>query len=99
MGFRDRLFGLLGRKKLLPFQGMYFPHCSAIHTCFMRMSISVIFCDEQGYLLKLYNRVPPWRFLYCRGARGVFEFSAWQFMSEQEAQDFLCLYFLRQHSQ
>ncbi len=74
--FYPRLIGLLNRKSLSPDEGIYFPHCNAVHTCFMRFPIMVVFC-QSGRIIQLNPYVKPWRFLRCAAADSVFEFAAY----------------------
>ncbi len=47
--------------------------CSAVHTCFMRFPIDVVFLDAELDVLRVVRDVPPWRFVRCRGAKAVLE--------------------------
>ena len=67
--FRDRFFGLMGRKDLSN-SFLLFPDCSSIHTCFMRGPIDVAFLDRDGRVVSQHERVRPWRLVW--GARGSF---------------------------
>lgn len=74
MSFCSRLVGLLMRKQLSQDEGIYFPHCNAVHTCFMRFPIMVVFC-RSGKIVQCHSYVKPWRFLRCAAADSVFEFA------------------------
>ncbi|MFH1024044.1 MAG: DUF192 domain-containing protein [Planctomycetota bacterium] len=71
-GFR-RMKGLLGRKELPRGHGLLITPCGSIHTAFMRFPIDVIFLDRDGTVLKIRERLPPWRFAACPGARATLE--------------------------
>lgn len=43
-----RLIGLLSRSTLRDGEALILPHCSAIHTCFMRFPIDVIFVSTRA---------------------------------------------------
>ena len=73
-GFGDRLTGLIGKRFSAAMDGMVFDRCNAIHTCFMRYPIDVIFADEKYQVLKTVPGVPPWRpYLACKKAFYVIE--------------------------
>ena len=75
--FADRLRGMIGRRFDDRLDAMVFPRCNAIHTCFMREPIDLLFLDRGDIALRIDAAVPPWRL--CRRARGaatVVEFPA-----------------------
>ncbi len=61
---RTRIVGLLGRRELAPGDAMVLDPCNAIHTWFMRFSIDVVFLDRRGTILKISERVRPFRFVW-----------------------------------
>ena len=71
-----RLRGLLGRSRLPPGEGVLLRPASAIHTCFMRFPVDAVFLDEQGLVLRMVPRLPPWHAAMQRGARSVLELAA-----------------------
>ena len=76
-GFRERLNGLIGKRFSVSMDGMVFDRCNAVHTCFMKFPIDVIFADEQYHVLKTAAAFPPWRLcLICRKAYYVIELPA-----------------------
>ena len=75
--FTDRLAGLIGKRFSPQLDGMVFDRCNAIHTCFMRYPIDVIFADEKYRVLKTVPAFPPWRpFLICKKSYYVIELPA-----------------------
>ena len=57
-GVLQRMIGLLNRSALGPGQALVFPRCNAIHTCFMRFPIDVLFLKTvQGSRLKVQGKV------------------------------------------
>lgn len=74
LSFYPRLVGLLTRQDLSQDEGIYFPRCNAVHTCFMRFPIMVIFC-QSGKIVQLNPYVKPWQFLRYATADSVFEFA------------------------
>ncbi|MGC4027964.1 MAG: DUF192 domain-containing protein [Steroidobacteraceae bacterium] len=42
--------------------------CSAIHTFGMTFPIDVLFCDADGRIVKIVERIPPWRMARHPGA-------------------------------
>ena len=76
-GFRERLAGLIGKRFSDSMDGMVFDRCNAIHTCFMKYPIDVIFADEKYRVMKAVPAFPPWKMcLSCRGAYYVIELPA-----------------------
>lgn len=59
--FVTRALGLMGKKDLATNQGVYFPRCNWIHTCFMSMSIDVIYLDKAMVVRKIDSSLKPWR--------------------------------------
>lgn len=72
-GFRSRLRGLAWRERELAGPGLLIPRCSSVHTFGMRFELDVYFLDHDGRVLLVRRRVPPRRFLWCRGAAAVLE--------------------------
>ena len=56
------------------FDGMMLRPANAIHMCFMRMPIDVIFFDKRLVIVKMVPKLAPWR-LFCGALRadGVLE--------------------------
>jgi uncharacterized protein len=69
---RTRVKGLLGRRSLEPGEGIAFRERS-VHTFFMRMPIDVVFCDRDLKVVKVAERLRPWRLAGAKGARYVIE--------------------------
>ena len=46
--FGQRLRGLMGRREMPPGSAMLLYPCNAVHTCFMRFPIDIIFLDREG---------------------------------------------------
>ena len=74
----ERLRGLIGRPPPEPGTVLGFRRCNAVHTCFMRYPIDVLFADRGGRAVKLARDVKPWRLLVWGGfrARTVYERAA-----------------------
>jgi uncharacterized membrane protein (UPF0127 family) len=63
--FFERLLGLMGRKKFpADRDARLFDNCNAIHCCFMRMEIDVIFADRNGQVVKCCHSLKPWRLAF-----------------------------------
>jgi len=60
-GFMERLLGLMGRRALAEGQGLYFPRCRSLHTCFMRFALDLVFLDEERRVVRIRRKVGPWR--------------------------------------
>jgi uncharacterized membrane protein (UPF0127 family)/Flp pilus assembly protein protease CpaA len=72
-----RFLGLMGRSRLDRGHGVLFAPGGAIHTAFMRFSIDAVFLAPDGEVLRVAERVPPWRFRAAGpGARFVLELAA-----------------------
>lgn len=76
-GYWNRMMGLMGRGQLDEQQALFFDHCNAIHTCFMKFSIDCVFLDEKGIVKKVYHNIRPWRMAGpVWGAKSVVEMTA-----------------------
>ena len=71
-----RMRGLLGKRGLDSGDGLLIRPAPSIHTFFMRFPIDVVFLSRQGEVLKVAERVPPWRARSCRHAYAVLELAA-----------------------
>jgi uncharacterized membrane protein (UPF0127 family) len=71
-----RLRGLLGRRTLPRGEGLLLRPAPSIHTCFMRFPVDVVFVDAQLRVLRVVERLAPWRVAGCRGAHGAIELAA-----------------------
>jgi uncharacterized protein len=69
----SRLRGLLGRRSLAPGAGLMLMPSDSIHTCFMRFPIDAVFLDAELRVLRVRDRVAPWRVAGMRRARAVLE--------------------------
>ncbi len=54
--FTKRLQGLMGVSPIS--YGMFFPHCNAIHTFFMKETIDVVGLNEKNEVIYLYQNLP-----------------------------------------
>ena len=68
-----RMKGLLGRRSLLPGEGLLLKPAGSIHTWFMRFSIDAVFLDGDLRVLDVRHDVRPWRTALRRGAKSVLE--------------------------
>jgi uncharacterized membrane protein (UPF0127 family) len=73
---RARRQGLLGRSRLPDGSALAIAPCSAIHTCFMRFSIDVVFVRRGGEVVRVAEDVRPWRIRVAWGAHAVVELPA-----------------------
>ncbi len=71
-----RMRGLLGKRDLDSGEGLLIRPAPSIHTFFMRFPIDVVFLSRQGEVLKVAERVPPWRARSCRHSYAVLELAA-----------------------
>jgi uncharacterized protein len=73
----SRLRGLIGCKSLPEGCALYIPQCKAVHTCFMKFSLDLIFIDGDCCVRKIVLSVAPFRFAFgtlC--SSGVLEMKA-----------------------
>jgi uncharacterized membrane protein (UPF0127 family) len=71
-----RLRGLLGRDSLAAGDGMLIVPAPSIHSAFMRFDFDAVFVDREMRVVKLAERIPPWRARSAKGARSVLELAA-----------------------
>ncbi len=71
----DRRRGLLGEDGLPSQTALVLAPCAAIHTCFMRFPIDVVFASRNGAVLKVHCGVRPWRVALALGAFAAIEFA------------------------
>ncbi len=73
----SRRRGLLGRDGLAPGTGLLIRPCSSIHTWFMRFPIDAVFLDRDGRVVKIAERVGPFRLAFGgRAAAATLELPA-----------------------
>lgn len=72
----SRMRGLLGRRELPAGEGLLLTPAPAIHTAFMRFAIDALFLDSDLRVLKIVERLRPWKAAGKRGARSVLELGA-----------------------
>jgi uncharacterized protein len=72
----SRLRGLLGRAGLERGEGILLRPASSIHMWFMRFAIDAVFLDREGNVLRVVERLRPWRMAGCLGAKAVIELPA-----------------------
>lgn len=67
----ERSIGLMFAPSLGDDDGLLIRHCNAIHTCFMRFPIDVVFISRSGEVVKVIRAMKPWRFslLYWRASQ------------------------------
>ncbi len=73
---RDRLVGLLAGPPIAEDEGLVLEPCDAIHTFAMRFPIDVVFLDRSGRVMRVVERLAPWRIAWTPGARTVIETAA-----------------------
>jgi hypothetical protein len=74
---RDRTLGLLGTSGLDPGRGLWIERSPSIHMFFMRYPIDAVFVDRHGKVVKIVERLRPWRIVaWARGARDCLELPA-----------------------
>lgn len=71
-----RMRGLLGRRELPAGEGLLLTPAPAIHTAFMRFEIDALFLDRDLRVVRIVERLKPWRAAHARRAHSVLELSA-----------------------
>lgn len=69
----ERARGLLFRDRLACEEAMVITKCNAIHTCFMKYAIDVVYIDKQGFIKKIVHNLKPWRFSASKNAATAIE--------------------------
>jgi len=72
----ERTKGLLGRQDLKEGEGFLIDPCNSIHTFFMRFPLDVIYLDYEGNVVKLIEKLRPWRMSGCFSSAKVLEVSS-----------------------
>ena len=74
---RDRTVGLLGTRELAAGHGLWIERSPSIHMFFMRYPIDAVFVDGRGSVVRIADRLRPWRIVaWVRGARDCLELPA-----------------------
>lgn len=71
-----RMRGLLGRSALGAGNGLWIEPAPSVHTYFMRFAIDVVFLDRDRRVLRVAERIAPWRVVGARHARVALELPA-----------------------
>jgi uncharacterized membrane protein (UPF0127 family) len=71
-----RMRGLLGRRSLPVGEGLLLQPAPSVHTAFMRVPIDVVFLDGELTVVKVVERMRPWRVSSSRQARATLELPA-----------------------
>jgi uncharacterized membrane protein (UPF0127 family) len=75
--FLSRGLGLLPRSSLKIGEGLRITKTSSITMLFMRFAIDAVFVDRAGRVVRVADRLPPWRVaIVARGAAEVIELPA-----------------------
>ncbi|HYF82010.1 MAG TPA: DUF192 domain-containing protein [Clostridia bacterium] len=59
--FKERFLGLMFKRRLPAHEGLMLLGCSAIHTCFMRFAIDVVFMDINHRVIGIKEKIKPWQ--------------------------------------
>lgn len=62
--FWSRLVGWQFRGKPTAGEGLLLAPCNAIHTCFVRFAMDVLFLDRGGAVLEVRRNLRPWRLAF-----------------------------------
>ena len=69
-GFWSRFVGLQFRRPLPAECGLLLIPCPAVHTCFVRFALDLIYLDREGRILAIRRNLRPWR--HARGPAGTY---------------------------
>lgn len=69
----SRARGLLGTRLLADDEGLWLRPCDSVHTFGMAYTIDVAFFDREGRVVKVAERLVPWRIAGCWRAKGTLE--------------------------
>jgi uncharacterized protein len=58
----EKFRGLMLDTSLQPDEALLIRNCKAIHCCFMKIAIDVLFVDEQGRISHIISEMRPWSF-------------------------------------
>ena len=72
----SRMRGLLDRRRLAPGDGLLLRPGPSIHTAAMRSPIDVVFLDREFRVVKVVDRLRPWRMAGASQARSALELAA-----------------------
>lgn len=67
----DRVRGLMFSEKIPGGDGFLIKPCNSVHTFFMRYPLDLIFLDSNFKVVKVLEKVPPWRmtWMYWRATQ------------------------------
>jgi len=71
-----RTRGLLGRDGLEPGSGMLIDRAPSVHMFFMRFPVDVVFLDRDRKVVRVVERLRPWRIAGARRAAAALELPA-----------------------
>ncbi len=73
--FTKKLFGLIFAERLDKDSCFFMHGSNSIHTMWMRYSLDVIFLDEKDNIIRIIEKIPPFRFTpFVKNAKKVIEF-------------------------
>lgn len=58
----SRVMGLMFKKEMNSAEGLLIEPCNSIHTCFMKISIDVLFINKKNEIVHIIKNMKPWRF-------------------------------------
>ncbi|MCF7907415.1 MAG: DUF192 domain-containing protein [Candidatus Omnitrophica bacterium] len=74
--FGLRLKGLMFKKEIDEKEALIFHNAPAIHTCFMRFAIDIVFLDKSNKVIRICEAVKPWKMVTCSKAAITIELPA-----------------------
>ena len=74
--FGLRLKGLMFDRSLDESQALIFYNAPAIHTCFMRFAIDIVFLDKENRVIRICEAIKPWKMVFCPSSKLVIELPA-----------------------
>lgn len=71
-----RMRGLLGRARLRPGEGVLLQPAPSIHTAFVQFEFDAVFLDMNLSIVRIVERIKPWRIVAARRAASVLQIAA-----------------------
>lgn len=80
-----RLRGLMARPPLKPGEALWILPCQQVHTCFMKVSLDLVFLDKRLVVRRVVRGIKPWRVSpWVRGTHSLLEMTASSALAVEE---------------
>ena len=72
-----RLMGLMGRRHWPSrYNGLFFPSCRSVHTWFTFVRLDLIFFDDEGKIIRVFEKTKSWSVFWALNAKHCLEIPA-----------------------